>query len=67
MPAPMATATIVRATSTSIRVKPALVLGPEPIIGAQRIVLRLNNQRLVLATDGLAPFQVSSTEEPAAS
>ena len=31
-------------------------LGPEPLIGAQRIVLRLGAQRLELATDGLGPF-----------
>ena len=31
-------------------------LGPEPLIGAQRIVLHLGDQRLVLATDGLGPF-----------
>ena len=31
----------------------ALVLGPEPLIGAQRVVLRLDDRRLVLATDGL--------------
>lgn len=36
----------------------ALRLGPEPLIDAQRIVLRLDNHRLVLATDGLGPFQV---------
>ena len=36
----------------------ALRLGPEPLIGAQRIVLRLNDRQLVLATDGLAPFAV---------
>ena len=41
----------------------ALVLGPEPLIGAQRIVLRLDDQRLTLATDGLGPFVV--IEEPA--
>ena len=41
----------------------AVVLGPEPLIGAQRIVLRLDDQRLVLATDGIGPFVVSS--EPA--
>jgi len=35
---------------------PALVLGPEPIIGAQRVVLSLENQRAALATDGLGPF-----------
>jgi len=37
----------------------AVVLGPEPLIGAQRIVLRLRDQRLVLATDGLGPFAVA--------
>ena len=36
----------------------ALVLGPEPLIGPQRIVLTLGEQQLVLATDGLAPFAV---------
>jgi general secretion pathway protein H len=38
----------------------AVVLGPEPLIGAQRIVLRLREQRLTLATDGLGPFIVTS-------
>lgn len=40
----------------------ALVLGPEPLIPPQRIELRLNEQRLVLATDGLSPFAVQGTE-----
>jgi len=35
-----------------------VVLGPEPLIGAQRIVLRLDDQQLTLATDGLGPFVV---------
>ncbi len=35
-----------------------VVLGPEPMIGPQRIVLRLGNERLVLASDGLGPFEV---------
>ena len=43
----------------------AVVLGPEPLIGAQRIVLRLGDQRLALATDGLGPFAVA-TEAAAA-
>ncbi len=34
----------------------ALVLGPEPMIGPQRVVLRLDDQRLAIATDGLGPF-----------
>ena len=39
----------------------AVVLGPEPLIDPQRIVLRLDDQRLTLATDGIGPFVVSST------
>ena len=38
----------------------AVVLGPEPLIGAQRIVLRLGDQQMTLATDGLGPFAVAS-------
>lgn len=37
----------------------ALRLGPEPLIGAQRIVLQLGDRQLALATDGLAPFAVA--------
>ncbi|HUP08126.1 MAG TPA: prepilin-type N-terminal cleavage/methylation domain-containing protein [Caldimonas sp.] len=37
----------------------AVVLGPEPLIGAQRIVLRLRDRRVVLATDGIGPFAVA--------
>ena len=43
----------------------AIVLGPEPLIGAQRIVLRLDAQRLTLATDGLGPFTVVTEGAPA--
>lgn len=38
----------------------AVRLGPEPLIGPQRIALHLGDQRLVLATDGLGPFVVVS-------
>ncbi len=38
----------------------AVVLGPEPLIGAQRIVLKLADQQLALATDGLGPFVVGA-------
>lgn len=34
----------------------ALLLGPEPYIGPQRLRLRLGQQQLLLITDGLAPF-----------
>ena len=43
----------------------ALVLGPEPLIGPQRISLRLGTQHLVLATDGLGPFAPLAAAEPA--
>ena len=35
-----------------------LLLGPEPLIAAQRIELQQGERRLVLGTDGLAPFAV---------
>jgi general secretion pathway protein H len=38
----------------------SVVLGPEPLIPAQRIVLSLGDRRLTLATDGLGPFEVST-------
>ena len=44
----------------------AVVLGPEPLIGAQRVVLHLESQSLTLATDGLGPFTVIDSETPAA-
>ena len=40
-----------------------VVLGPEAILPAQRIVLRLDEQRLELATDGLGPFAVAVLPE----
>ena len=38
----------------------AVRLGPEPLIGAQRIALKLGAQVLVIATDGLSPFAVDA-------
>jgi general secretion pathway protein H len=38
----------------------AVVLGPEPLIGAQRIVIHLEDRHLTLVTDGLGPFEVLS-------
>ncbi|MDP2017737.1 prepilin-type N-terminal cleavage/methylation domain-containing protein [Hydrogenophaga sp.] len=35
-----------------------LVLGPEPLIAAQRVLLQQGDRRLTLATDGLSPFAV---------
>lgn len=36
----------------------SIVLGPEPVIGAQSLVLRLEDRQLVIGTDGLGSFQV---------
>lgn len=43
-----------------------VTLGPEPLIGAQQLQLRLGDQRLTLATDGLGPFEArpSPAERP---
>jgi len=37
--------------------QPQVVLGPDALIGAQRIVLHLGQRALVLSTDGLGPFE----------
>ena len=42
----------------------ALALGPEPLIGAQRIVLRLGERQLAVVSDGLGPFAVDSGAAP---
>lgn len=41
-----------------------LVLGPEPIIGRQQMRLRLGQQQLDLATDGLGPFEIVRLPDP---
>ena len=48
-------------TSAQVIGARAIVLGPEPLIGEQRILLRLDDQRLTLATDGIGPFVVSDS------
>jgi general secretion pathway protein H len=41
---------------------PIVLLGPEPIIAAQSITLRLEDRRIYVATDGLQPFRVKTAE-----
>jgi general secretion pathway protein H len=41
-----------------------VTLGPEPMIGAQRIVLRLDDRQLEIATDGLGPFAIVDPTGP---
>lgn len=49
-------------TTVELMGVPALTLGPEPILVAQRLTLRLGDRRLELMTDGLAPFGIGSSE-----
>lgn len=47
---------LVKGTQAEVVGARAVILGPEPILPAQRIVLRLDQRVLVLASDGLSPF-----------
>ena len=47
-------------TSAQVVGAATVVLGPEAILPPQRIVLRLAERRIELASDGLAPFAVAS-------
>lgn len=40
----------------------SIVLGPEPVIGAQSVMLRLDDKQIILSTDGLSPFDVLTGE-----
>ena len=44
-----------------------LSLGPEPMVGEQRVVLSLGEQEVVVATDGWAPFAVNPVPAAGAS
>lgn len=51
---PEVTASVVGARS--------IVLGPEPVIGPQKVRLTLGDRQIEVATDGLAPFDVVREE-----
>lgn len=53
---PLPTRWLAEGVSAEIIGLRSLSLGPEPLIGPQRIVLRLGERNLALATDGLGPF-----------
>ena len=59
---PLPTHWLEASTSAQVIGARAVVLGPEPLIGEQRILLRLEDQRLTLATDGIGPFAVTSND-----
>lgn len=45
-------------TTATIVGAPQLLLGPEPLLPAQRVVLHLGEREIAVGTDGLSPFQV---------
>ena len=47
-----------------VEAQPQLMLGPEALIGAQRVWLHLDDRRIAVATDGLAPFAVQRGDSP---
>jgi general secretion pathway protein H len=51
---------LVAGVSAEVAGARAVRLGPEPMIGAQRIVLHLDDQSLTVETDGLGPFAVAA-------
>jgi general secretion pathway protein H len=46
------------ATTATVVGAPQLLLGPEPLLPAQRVVLHLGERQLAVGTDGLSPFQI---------
>jgi general secretion pathway protein H len=56
---PMPTKWLDAATRAELPTGNSLVLGPEAILPPQRVVLRLGDRRLELASDGLSPFAVA--------
>jgi general secretion pathway protein H len=62
---PLPTHWLDSATSAQVIGGTAVTLGPEPLIGEQRIVLRLDDQRLTLATDGIGPFAIADNRDVA--
>jgi general secretion pathway protein H len=42
----------------------SITLGPEPVVGPQSIVLRLEKQQIIIGTDGLSPFDVVRSGTP---
>jgi general secretion pathway protein H len=45
-------------TRATIVGAPQLLLGPEPLLPAQRVVLHLGEREIAVGTDGLAPFRI---------
>jgi general secretion pathway protein H len=53
-----------QAPSVEIQGARAVTLGPEPMIGVQRVKLSRDKHSLSLTTDGLGPFVISAEPQP---
>jgi general secretion pathway protein H len=47
--------------TAQVQGRPGMTLGPDAILPPQRVVLRLDDQRLEVASDGLSPFAIADT------
>ena len=53
-------------TTATVVGAPQLLLGPEPLLPAQRVVLHLGERQIAVGTDGLAPFQIVNDSDTVA-
>jgi general secretion pathway protein H len=53
-------------TQATIVGAPQLRLGPEPLLPAQRVVLRLGERQIAVGTDGLSPFEIVTDSDTVA-
>ena len=52
-------------TTATVVGAPQLLLGPEPLLPAQRVVLKLGEHEVAVGTDGLSPFEVQQPGDAA--
>ena len=52
-------------TQAAIVGAPQIRLGPEPLLPAQRVVLKLGEHEVAVGSDGLSPFEVLTTGDAA--
>ena len=53
-------------TTATVVGGPQLLLGPEPLLPAQRVVLHLGEREIAVGTDGLSPFQIITASDQVA-
>lgn len=61
---PLPQAWLHEGTRAEVMGAPRVLLGPEPILPAQRVRIQRGSQTLVVGTDGLSPFRVQTEASP---